>query len=249
MCTLSFVPVESGYVVAMNRDESRARPKAIPPAVQVIGGQNTLYPSEAGGGTWIGASASGTLFALLNWYAKEAGSLPEKTRSRGELIPHLLTNLDAAASERAMWQLNLKGLHPFRLFGVYPAERHIREWRWDARQLAHRCHDWGRQHWFSSSRSDVQAERERGAACERTWREEPQDPVAWLRKLHASHIPEPGPFSICVHREDAATVSYTEVVWDGNQVQMRYFSGNPCQAAEMPGIWTLPASAGAEAQR
>ena len=31
----------------------------------------------------------------------------------------------------------------------------------------------------------------------------------WLRRLHRSHLPERGPFSICMHRSDAATVSYT----------------------------------------
>ena len=35
--------------------------------------------------------------------------------------------------------------------------------------------------------------------------------LAWMRRLHRSHVPAPGPFSICVHREDARTVSYTEI--------------------------------------
>ncbi|HUL34437.1 MAG TPA: NRDE family protein [Candidatus Eisenbacteria bacterium] len=245
MCTLSFLPVHGGYVAAMNRDEERARPLALLPAVHSIGELNALYPREAGGGTWIGANGAGTLFGLLNWYARETENLPKKARSRGEVIPHLLGDLDAATSERALWQLDLEGIHPFRLIGVYPGERQIREWRWDARQLVHKSHDWGRQHWFSSSRSDTIAERERGAACERTWRGEPNDPAIWLRTLHSGHIPEPGPFSICVHRADAATVSYTEVIWDGTQLQMRYLAGNPCQAVEMPGAWTLPVSASA----
>src|SRR6266567_137587 len=51
----------------------------------------------------------------------------------------------------------------------------------------------------------------------------------WLRRLHRSHIPGPGPFSVCVHRQDAATVSYTEVRCGGTQISMDYLDGNPCR--------------------
>ena len=240
MCTLSFLPEKDGYVAAMNRDEQRSRAAALPPAIRSAGELLTLYPQESGGGTWIGGNSHGNLLALLNWYSKEKKNLGEKSRSRGELIPALLLESDAESTKRALQQFDFKGIYPFRLFGVFPAERFIREWLWDAERLTTKFHEWGRHHWFSSSWSDERAEAERGAACERTWREHLANPADWLRELHASHIPEPGPYSICVHREDAATVSYSEVRCGRGELQMRYSLGNPCQSTESPGTWSIP---------
>jgi hypothetical protein len=50
----------------------------------------------------------------------------------------------------------------------------------------------------------------------------------WLRRLHRSHAPEIGPYATCMHRDDAATVSYTEITASGSVATMRYQSGPPC---------------------
>jgi transport and Golgi organization protein 2 len=241
VCTLSFIPDKDGYVAAMNRDEQRSRAAAFPPAMRQAGEGPVLYPQEAGGGTWIGGNSHGNLLALLNWYSMEKKNLGEKSRSRGELIPELLLEPDAASTYRALWHFDFTGIHPFRLFGIFPANQVIHEWRWDAERLTTKFHGWGRHHWFSSSWSDERAETERGSTFERAWRVDATDFSGWLRQLHASHIPEPGPYSICVHREDAATVSYTEVRFGQGELQMRYSSGNPCQSADSPGTWSIPA--------
>lgn len=231
MCTLSFLPQKDAYFAAMNRDERKDRAIAFPPSVHYSLGLSLVYPRESGGGTWIGGNSRGTLLAMLNWYGMANRALGPKNKSRGEIIPMILPEPNSESADRALAQLNLAGFHPFRLFGFFPADRQIHEWCWDTRHLVRKSHEWGRHHWFSSSRSDAQAEKERGNACERTWRDDPATPADWLRQLHASHIPDPGPFSICVHREDAATVSYTEVQFRRGELQMRYLSGNPCQAS------------------
>lgn len=243
MCTLSFLPVKDGYIAAMNRDELRTRPAGLPPAIYSSGELSLVYPHESGGGTWIGANSRGTLLALLNWYSMETGKLGEKNRSRGEVIPIALQELDPLHVEGAVRRLGLTGIYPFRLFGFFPAEKQIQEWHWDTQQLLSLSHAWSRQHWFSSSCSDAHAAVKRGAACAQGWRGEPSDPSTWLRELHASHLPEPGPFSICVHREDAATVSYTEVEYKPTGLQVRYQAGNPCEAPASREVWSLPAPA------
>jgi hypothetical protein len=243
VCTLSFLPEKDGYVAAMNRDEQRKRAIALPPSIWRADEVSLLCPQESGGGTWIGANSHGNLLAVLNWYSMEKKNLGEKSRSRGELIPALLREPDANSTKLALQHFDFTGIYPFRLFGIFPGERLIREWRWDADRLTTKFHEWGRHHWFSSSWSDERAEVERGDACERMWREDVADHSDWLRQLHASHIPEPGPYSICVHREDAATVSYTEVRYGHGELQMRYSPGNPCQSAESPGTWSIPALA------
>lgn len=240
MCTLSFLPVENGYVAAMNRDELRTRPPALPPTIYTASELSVVYPREPSGGTWIGANSRGTLLALLNWYSMQAGKLPEKSRSRGEIVPLALQSPDAPGTDNKLRRLNLAGIYPFRLFGFFPNEKQIREWCWDTRNLTGKSHLWGRRHWFSSSWSDELAGEQRGMACAEAWKGDPVDKSAWLRKLHATHVPAPGPFSICVHREDAATLSYTEVKWEHGELQMRYQPGNPCQALGLP-VWSLGA--------
>src|SRR6266404_2165316 len=69
MCTVTFMPRRTGYCLAMNRDEKRTRPAGLPPAQRTIGGHGVIYPSEAGGGTWIALNDSGVSFALINWYS------------------------------------------------------------------------------------------------------------------------------------------------------------------------------------
>ena len=230
MCTLNFLPQKNGYLAGMNRDELKTRGLASAPMVHCLSHGSAVYPQEAGGGTWIAANSRGNMLALLNWNAPADMKPPTKVRSRGEIIPALVSVGNFAETERALKASDLRGTLPFRLVGVFPSEREIRQWSWDGTLLGARRHEWVRAHWFSSSRSDDRAEENRGKVCESAWRETFTDRVGWLRALHASHVPEMGAFSICVHREDATTVSYTEVECGGPELRMAYLAGNPCQA-------------------
>lgn len=121
----------------------------------------------------------------------------------------------------------------FRLISVFPGEERIVEWRWEGKHLESQAYSWGSRHHyhrFSSSFSDEQASALRGATCEKAWDENDQDvgSLPWLRRLHASHANGPGPFSVCVHRENVATLSYTEIVSSQEAVECNYFSGSPC---------------------
>jgi hypothetical protein len=229
MCTLTFLPNKDGYLLAMNRDELRERVAANPPSLRQIDSSVALYPWETSGGTWIAANARGDLFALMNANAPDAQALSPKRASRGEIIPALLGEHSLNDVERQLAEIPLSEMHPFRLLGFFHAAREIFHWSWDGARLNSRRHEWIRNHWFSSSRSDARAEAERGRVCEMSWREDAHDSVAWVRALHASHIPDAGAFSICVHRPDAATVSYTEVECRARELRMSYFAGNPCE--------------------
>jgi Transport and Golgi organisation 2 len=239
MCTLSFIPRNDGYLVAMNRDELRIRAAAAAPTLHQIDQLRLLYPQEPSGGTWIGANSHGNLLALMNANPpKTAGlgvaKLLAKLKSRGEIIPMILQKNTLDQTERALSGFSFAGMHPFRLFGVFPGAKEVRQWSWDGRRLSSRTQEWIRNHWFSSSRSDSRAEKQRGKTFEMGWREDLQDPAAWLRSLHAGHVPDAGAFSVCVHRQDAATVSYTEVQCAGQELRMTYQPGNPCEVRGTP---------------
>ena len=228
MCTVTFVPSEDEYLVGMNRDELFSRPRALPPKVFVKGAMEMVYPREPSGGTWIACNNQGNLLALLNWNGSLSHNLGEKRRTRGLVIRELAGEPDLPATDSAFRRMNLHGVFPFRLIGVFRSEKIVNEWRWDGTVKQLLRLPWARKHWFSSSLSDSLAEKERRRACEAVAGEPAAGSNDWIRRLHRSHVPGPGPFSVCVHRQDAATVSYTEVRCSRTQISMDYLDGNPC---------------------
>jgi transport and Golgi organization protein 2 len=228
MCTLTFVPAEDGYLVGMNRDELLTRPVALPPKVVERSGIEMVYPREPSGGTWIACNGYGNLLAVLNWNGNEFRNLGEKRKTRGLVVPKLAGELDSLATDSNFRRMNLHGMFPFRLIGIFRSEKVANEWLWDGTAKQFLRLPWARKHWFSSSLSDSLAEKERGRTCETAAVEPEAGSNDWLRRLHRSHVPGPGPFSICVHRQDAATASYTEVRCSASLISMGYLDGNPC---------------------
>jgi Transport and Golgi organisation 2 len=225
MCTLSFIPEGNGYLIGMNRDEQIARLAALPPERVPIEGGYAIYPREQSGGTWIAANSFGMTLALLNWYSVPAAA--PKSRSRGEVIPKLVSDGDCASVHDSLVQLELGGTLPFRLIGIFPQELKISEWRWNQRMFEISEFLWERRHWFSSGISDIEAEKQRGAVCRHS-SPNGQSPPEWLRELHRSHENGPGPFSICVHRTEVRSLSYSEVSYSGNELSFHYTPQPPC---------------------
>lgn len=229
MCSLTFWPRRDGFRLAMNRDEQRRRIPGRPPECFQVGQRRILHPTEPGGGTWISLNDHGVVFALLNAYSIETQSTPDAGfRSRGAII---LALRDAVACDEAsarLQALNLRSTRPFRLFGFFDRGRQIQEWTWNAATVSLARHRSVPAAWHSSGYQEPEAQRLRGE----TVRSRLQDPDAgtleWLRRLHGSHAPVCGPFSICMHREDAATVSYSEVEVTAAAMTLRHHQGALC---------------------
>jgi hypothetical protein len=228
MCTLTFIPKPQGYLLGMNRDERLTRELALPPAAISNLKIAAVYPREDGGGTWIGSNASGIAFAVLN--QNPGTQTPVKERSRGEIIPVLLRSSRFPEAMRAFQKMEMRGMLPFVLIGIFPAEQIISQCQWDGATLQFARIGWDVRHWFSSGVSDEMARKVRATTCQEAWRRRDAASAEWLRGLHASHSPVRGSFSICVHRPDAATVSYTEIAFTRADLTMRYHAGHPCQA-------------------
>jgi hypothetical protein len=228
MCSLTFIPRDRGYYLAMNRDERIARRETIRPESVTLGVTSAIYPRAADGGTWIAANDAGITLALLNWN-DVAVAEASKIRSRGSVIPQLIPLSTLQQMRTATNQMDLHGILPFRLIGIFATEQAICEWRWDLKKTRCQLHPWERRHWFSSSLSDSQATAQRGAVCDQAWCDAESGSLAWLRQLHASHANGPGPFSLCVHRKDVKTLSYTEFACTEDSIECRYFDGPPCE--------------------
>src|SRR5262249_32089545 len=79
---------------------------------------------------------------------------------------------------------------------------------------------------------EATAEQLRGGTFREAQLEESSGSLSWLRRLHRLHSPHRGAFSMCVHRPDAKTVSYTEVSVSSREGRMRYCAKSPCEHAE-----------------
>lgn len=229
MCTVTFVPRRAGYCLAMNRDEQRSRPLALPPNPATLRRFHALFPSEPGGGTWICLNEMGGCFALVNWYSANA-RVDGKAVSRGEVIPAVGSARSWKLADAQLARLPLERINPFRLVGIFPGTGQILEWRWDLNRLVRKAHRWQMQHWVSSGFDEAKAQRMRGRHFRQARAQRSAGSLDWLRRLHRSHVPARGPFSHCMHREDAVTVSYTEIIVSRTHAQMHYLAQAPCKA-------------------
>ncbi len=234
MCTVTFWPRRGGYRLAMNRDEQWTRPISLPPSPSSTGDPNLLAPSEPGGGTWIGIRNDGAAFALVNWYSRPF-SPSGAVASRGQVVPLLLARGGSDGTPAELELLCRRGLRPFRVIGFFPRVAGLREWRWDGSSLSEESLPWEPRQWISSGKDESTALRIRGMEFERRRQDSRAGTLRWLRSLHGSHTPERGAFSHCVHREDAGTVSYTEITANRRRAALFYRPGCPCLGT--PGTW------------
>ena len=229
MCTVSFIARRGGYLLGMNRDEKLSRVKGLSPEFSSVNGRKILCPSEPGGGTWIALNETGATLALINWYSITA-RVQTSPSSRGEIVKTTAFASNPGEAEGALKNLPLVRTNPFRLIGIFPVGREIVEWQWNLKTLVRRDHGWRTHQWISSGFDELLAQRVRS----KTFREASclcsAGRLEWLRRLHRSHSPERGPFSTCMHRADAATVSYTEIVVSSRRAVMRHCVSAPCES-------------------
>ncbi len=235
MCTVTFLPRRSGYRLGMNRDEKLARVTALPPTRVLLGGREALYPSEPTGGTWVGVNHAGATLALINWYSAPA-RVAGQSLSRGEVVRVTLPSESAARVDSLLETLPLSCVNPFRLIGVFPTLKAVVEWRWDLARLERIAHQWRAHTWISSGFDERGAQESRAKVFREALQGRSAGRVDWLRRLHASHGPERGPYSTCMHREDAATVSYTEVAVSRQEAALSYTPGAPCCTRSLPAL-------------
>jgi len=227
MCTASWLPGTDGYFLCFNRDESRSRLPGRPPAPWTVNGLQVVAPSDGNhGGTWIGVNEAGLTVAVANRYQVTRPPLPADRISRGLLVMELLGQSSLGDLERALSDRQLEPYEPFTIVGLeHGAPAHL--WGWDGYALA----AWRQEEpglLLASSAADQEAA---ASARRNTFAQAaaagPLDPKA-LAAIHASHRPARGPLSVCMHREDASTVSFTMVTAVPGRISLAHANGPPC---------------------
>ena len=224
MCTLTweypFGRVESGYDIHFNRDESRFRKIALPPKQHHFSDTYYLAPIDSQAmGTWILVNNWGFSACLLNNYIDVKGF--SGTRSRGLLVLDLA---DCHSIDDAQTRLNsarCQEYNPFDMFlfdrsGVYLVS-------WNGEEVK----EYRNPEPFKSS-SGFNPETVIGNRRETLSNYLEQN--LELRDFHRSHQPKRSAQSVCMHRDDARTQSYTRIQVRANRASMEYTQGPPCSA-------------------
>jgi hypothetical protein len=234
MCTATWLRSGEGYELFFNRDELRTRGEARPPRARNTvrpDGKTLRYlaPEDADfGGTWIAVNDAGLTLAVLNGFRSADNDARRRWRSRGLLVTDLAGCLAPDEVERRVRGTDLEAYRSFRLLAL-SAGRQALVAEWDRQQLAVDDTAEGRVPLVSSSFEEGEV----GASRREDFRRVVGEARTRERLLayHRSHENGPSAFSVCMHREDAMTRSFTHVRVGADEVELAYHGGPPCEAA------------------
>ena len=214
MCTLTYRLTEQGYQLFFNRDEQRTRPQAIQPTKNTL--LKSAYPIDpTGGGTWIAVHETGVSLALLNYYQAQIDPRFKNFVSRGVIIPHLLSHIDDIHQQLLNMDLSVYQAFQLCVFNHDLSAQNNKmeqacQYIWDGQQLTFATLSVETSLPITSSGVDydtVYAYRQQQfnhlIAGKKTT-------TADYIKYH-QHQGESGKCSVKMYREDAKTVSFTQI--------------------------------------
>lgn len=233
MCTVSWLRRGDGFELLANRDERRTRLPAAPPALFEVDGVRWLAPVDGdAGGTWVSVNDRGVALCLLNDYrAAEPAAGP--LESRGWIVREL-AHSDSA--EQVLLRIEGRALAAVRGFVLLVLDRTPGQTavvHWNARELRIARGEPSRPLLVSSgwNTTEVIARRE-ALFDERVLAGDAAGRAQRQREFHRLHQPERGPYSPCMHRDDASTVSTTRVHVSADRALLEYRAGPPCELVD-----------------
>lgn len=227
MCTVTWLRSGDEYQLFCNRDERNSRRPAFGPSQREQNGVKYIAPVDGDhGGSWIGANEFGLSLCLLNRY----GDLELRTKhdyvSRGLLLLDLLDSPHMEHFESRIDELDLDRFRPFNLLALSPQKSALVEW--------------------TGSEYSIIDDVERLVPLTSTSLTEPGIAVArqqqfaaltatqtinenLLDTFHRGHLPDRGAYSVCMHRDDASTVSMSKIKLTPDEIVFEYESDSPCK--------------------
>jgi hypothetical protein len=230
MCTVSWLPFGDGYTLCFNRDERYSRAPAIPPAERTKRGVRYLAPLDGDfGGTWLAVNEFGVTLCLLNRYRVPGYGPPARPLSRGLLVLELAGMTSARDAVAALEDRSLDRVQPFSLVALEPGQA-VRVVAWDGQALTGLTHRSPGLVLTSSSVTEAEVGAARRAVFAALDRATPKA----LAELHRSHLPERGRCSVCMHREDAETQSFSQITVAADRVTLEHVPDAPCRGMPLP---------------
>jgi hypothetical protein len=254
MCTVTWAYHDEGYRLLFNRDEKRTRKAALAPLLVEREGVRYVSPVDGdAGGTWIGTNEFGVSACLLNggnlsgktgpaFEAGPAGKaehLESPLKSRGFVLPDVLTRPCLQEIRSFLRRTDLSSYAPFTLAALEPSQpAFVFEWSGSERIFEDRA---GSHSIVTSSSFDSGAVRAGRLAQYRQvfGSAATVDPDSALA-FHRSHTPSRSAYSVCMHRPDAVTVSFSTISVTRSSVVFDYFAQPPCCEDNAPVSVSLP---------
>ena len=214
MCTVSWLFEDGDYHLFSSRDEKHTRAVALPPCVFERHGERWIAPTDPDQiGTWITVNDRGIALCLLNGEGRRG------MVSRGRLVRELAPGSDPIGRLR---RAHLGLYAAFTLAVLDPAGARVLTW--DGTRLKELVEAAPP---LASSSLAMQAARDARSSLFHAMA--PRS-VGELMTFHASHAPDHGVLSPCMHRSDAATVSFTHIRVHARSASMTYYPGPLCRA-------------------
>lgn len=222
MCTVTYLPLATGFILTHNRDEAPLRsPQAISRVKNA--GDTLLFPrdTKAGGG-WIATARSGRTACLLNGAFIKHRHEPPYRRSRGLV---LLDFFEWENPDTFLENYELEGIEPFTF--LFFAADGVAELRWDGQQRHLQKLPPDKPHFWCSSTlypPDMQLRREQVFRKWLTHRKAlPPGPGALLHLHRTGSVGDPENDFVMNRSGKVCTVSITQIIFQKKIVRMRYF--------------------------
>ncbi len=133
MCTLTFFPINGGYILTTNRDEMLRRDTALAPQAYTVHGQKVFFPKDPqAGGTWVAAGAKHSLCLMNGAFDKHIPQPPYRM-SRGVMLLDFFRydDIDSFCSE-----YDFAGIENFTMILLKGRAETLCEIRWDGLKLS-----------------------------------------------------------------------------------------------------------------
>lgn len=237
MCTASWAHQENGYTLFFNRDELRTRKIARPPEVRSIRGVRFIAPIDTDAhGSWIGVNEFGISICLLNYYHSNFQRDPEKNyTSRGRLLLSLMKSVNQSAVVDRLTETRLTDFPPF-IVAVLEPGKPVMTFTWPGTPEDLWINPSADCPLSSSSFDSVNVIGGRKELYAAQFPENHPADLQRMQAFHKSHAPEASAYSVCMHRDDARSVSLSRIAVSEKAIEFQYAPGAPCETEFLPGI-------------
>ncbi len=214
-----------------NRDERHTRKPAIGPRLGKVREVSFVAPVDGDHrGSWIGTNQFGLTLCLLNRYGEWIPIPDRDYTSRGLLLTDLLDSSDSQHFRERLSDIELNRFQPFTMLALSVGEPALLI-NWTGTECTLQPDAEALMPLTSSSlKNSNLGIRRRELFAEMASQRTNLD-LELLDEFHRSHLPERGPASVCMHRDDAATVSLSTVVVNPASVEFLYHPNSPCLRA------------------
>lgn len=226
MCTMTWFTNDGGYELFFNRDERLSRRQAQPPTYKSADDVRYLSPTDTdAGGSWIAVNEYGVTVCLLNHYQFEQIATYKHWISRGEVVRHFAGTVALSDVEERFNALDLNEFRAFRMFIIdRRGNNYLCVWDGHAPKIERNVKTPK-----SSSSVDAQHVKRLRKDLFASLNLVDSKVSADYVRYHASHLPSRSKESVCMHRDDAKTVSLSHVRVSDSGIEFCYADGSPCE--------------------